>query len=162
MGMGWMVAKPTKIVGDNRNATDWAAEKMIRDGNRLIDICYMKVRERVSTGDILPQWIKGKSNSSDLLTKMVTKDVVDALMKTLQGLEPIPGATTRDVKETGNAEKLLSSVMMAEVYDFMNMMADQRDYGVLRPFNPSEVVNVKRPRGVKTTAWKRDKVLARY
>ena len=26
-------------------------------------------------------------------------------------------------KETGNAEKLLSSVMMAEVYDFMSMMA---------------------------------------
>ena len=34
-------------------------------------------------GEILHEWIKGKSNSSDLLTKMVTKDV-DALMKTLQ------------------------------------------------------------------------------
>ena len=45
--------------------------------------CYMKVRERVAMGEILPEWIKGKSNSSDLLTKMVTKDVVDALMKTL-------------------------------------------------------------------------------
>ena len=40
----------------------------------------MEVRERVAMGEILPEWIKGKSNSSDLLTKMVTKDVVDALM----------------------------------------------------------------------------------
>ena len=30
----------------------------------------------------------------------------------LHGIEPIPGATTRDVKETGNAEKLLPSVMI--------------------------------------------------
>ena len=88
-------------------------------------------------GEILPEWIKGKSNSSDLLTKMVAKDVVDALMKTLQGLEPISDVTTRDVKETGDAEKLLSSVMMAEVYDFMSMMAAQQDDEVLRPFDPS-------------------------
>ena len=113
-------------------------------------------------GEILHEWIKGKSNSSDLLTKMVAKDVVDALMKTLQGIEPIPGVTTRDVKETGNAEKLLSSVMMAEVYDFMSMMAAQQDDEVLRPFDPSEVVDVKRPGGVKTTAWQNYKVLARY
>ena len=44
----------------------------------------------------MPEWIKGKSNSSDLLTKMVAKDVVDALMETLQGIEPIPGVTTND------------------------------------------------------------------
>ena len=162
MGLGWMVANPTRVIGDNKNATDWAAEKMISDGNRHIDICYMKVRERVAMGEILPEWIKGKSNSSDLLTKMVTKDVVDALMKTLQGIEPIPGVTTRDIKETGNAEKLLSSVMMAEVYDFMSMMAGQQDDEVLRPFDPSEVVDVKRPGGVKTTAWQSYKVLARY
>ena len=99
------------LLFNNKNATDWAAEKMISDGNRHIDICYMKVRERVAKGEILPEWIKGKSNSSDLLTKMVAKDVVDALMKTLQGIEPIPGVTTRDIKETGNAEKLLLSVM---------------------------------------------------
>ena len=36
-------------------------------------------RERVAMGEILPEWIKGKSNSSDSLTKMVTKGVVDAL-----------------------------------------------------------------------------------
>jgi hypothetical protein len=29
------------MYGDNRNATDWAVEKMISDGNRHIDICFM-------------------------------------------------------------------------------------------------------------------------
>ena len=68
----------------------------------------------------------------------------------------------KNLKETGNAEKLLSLVMMAEVYDFMSMMAAQHDDEVLRPFDPSEVVDVKRPGGVKTTAWQNYKVLARY
>ena len=31
-------------------------------------------------GEIAPEWIKGKINSSDLLTKVVKKDVVDALL----------------------------------------------------------------------------------
>ena len=52
--------------------------------------------------------------------------------------------------------------MMAEVYDFMSMMAAQQDDEVLRPSDPSEVVDVKRPGGVKTTAWQNYKVLARY
>jgi len=162
MGLGWMVANATRAIGDNKNANDWAREKMITDGNRHVDICYMKVRERVAMGELRPEWISGKLNPSDLLTKMVAKDVVDSLMKTLQGLEAIPGATTRDVKETGDAEKLVSSVMMAEVYDFMCMMADLPDDEVLGPFDSSEVVNVKRPRGVKTTAWQSHKALARY
>ena len=51
---------------------------------------------------------------------------------------------------------------MTEVYDFMSMMAAQQDDEVLRPFDPSEVVDVKRPGGVKTTAWQNYKVLARY
>ena len=75
-----------RIIGDNYNATNWAVEKMISDGNRHIDIMYMKIRERVAMGEIAPEWIKGKINSSDLLTKVVKKDVVDALLKTLQGM----------------------------------------------------------------------------
>ena len=58
-----MVAKATSIIGDNQNATNWAVEKMISDGNRHIDIMYMKIRERVAMGEIAPEWIKGKINS---------------------------------------------------------------------------------------------------
>ena len=42
MGLGWMVANATRAIGDNKNANDWAREKMITDGNRHVDICYMK------------------------------------------------------------------------------------------------------------------------
>ena len=45
MGLSYMVDSPTQMIGDNRNATDWAVEKMITDGNRHIDISYMKIRE---------------------------------------------------------------------------------------------------------------------
>ena len=55
MGFGWMVAKATRIIGDNQNATNWAVEKMISDGNRHIDIMYMKIRERVAMGEIAPE-----------------------------------------------------------------------------------------------------------
>lgn len=135
MGFENLVSNPTKIYGDNKNANDWAAEKMISDGNRHIDICYMKIRERVALGEIMPTWIKGKLNPSDLLTKIVTKDVVDALMKTLQGLVPIPGSTTRDVDDEAHdmvmsgdmihpREDMLSQVMMAEIYDIVSRRAE--------------------------------------
>ena len=39
-----------RIIGDNYNATNWAVEKMISDGNRHIDIMYMEIRERVAMG----------------------------------------------------------------------------------------------------------------
>ena len=102
---------------------------MISDGNRHIDICYMKIRERVALGEIMPTWIKGKLNPSDLLTKIVTKDVVDALMKTLQGLVPIPGSTTRDVDDEAHdmvyhKEDMLPQVMMAELYDIVSRRAE--------------------------------------
>ena len=44
------------------------------------------------------------SRRSDLLTKVVKKDVLDALLKTLQGLEPIDGITTRNVNAGDSAD----------------------------------------------------------
>ena len=158
MGFGWMVAKATRIIGDNQNATNWAVEKMISDGNRHIDIMYMKIRERVAMGEIAPEWIKGKINSSDLLTKVVKKDVVDALLKTLQGLEPIDGITTRNVKELGDARSLLSAATSAEMANHVcGMVFDRFDD---RTFDPSEVMDFKRPGDVKTTALNRPALLA--
>ena len=142
MGFGWMVAKATRIIGDNQNATNWAVEKMISDGNRHIDIMYMKIRERVAMGEIAPEWIKGKINSSDLLTKVVKKDVVDALLKTLQGLEPIDGITTRNVKELGDARSLLSAATSAEMANHVcGMVFDRFDD---RTFDPGARVTSSR------------------
>eukprot|EP01044_Picomonas_judraskeda_P024268 COSAG03_NODE_6631_length_1027_cov_2.851293_2_plen_84_part_00 len=81
--MSYMVDSPTQMIGDNRNATDWAVEKMITDGNRHIDIPYMKIREVVRAGEVKPVWIKGKGNPSDILTKAVDKAVIEALMEIL-------------------------------------------------------------------------------
>jgi hypothetical protein len=115
MGFGWMVAKPIEMFGDNRNATDWAVEKMITDGNRHIDICYMKIRERVRRGDILPVWIHGKNNPSDILTKPVEKDVIDRLLSQLNGLEPIEGLTVTEIVETFRVDEV--NALIAEIYD---------------------------------------------
>ena len=63
------------------------------------------------------------------LILIVTKDVVDALMKTLQGLVPIPGSTTRDVDDEAHdmvyhKEDMLPQVMMAELYDIVSRRAE--------------------------------------
>ena len=67
---------------------------MMTDGNRAVDICYMKIREVVAKGEILPEWTKGTYNPSDLLTKNVKKDVIDKLLRKLAGDELIDGVTT--------------------------------------------------------------------
>ena len=94
MGFTDWVDKPTRMIGDNQNATDWSRELMMTDGNRAVDICYMKIREVVARGEILPEWIKGTDNPSDLLTKSVKKDVIDKLLRKLTGDELIDGVTT--------------------------------------------------------------------
>ena len=93
MGFTDWVGKPTRMIGDNQNATDWSRELMMTDGNRAVDICYMKIREVVAKGEILPEWIKGTYNPSDLLTKNVKKDVIDKLLRKLTGDELIDGVT---------------------------------------------------------------------
>ena len=87
------------MIGDNQNATNWAVEKMITDGNKHIDISYMKIREVVKKGEILPMWVKGEFNPADLLTKVVTKKVVEELRELLHGLKPIDKWTTRVASE---------------------------------------------------------------
>jgi len=99
MGFGYMVKEPTPMIGDNQNATNWAVEKMITDGNKHIDISYMKIREVVKKGEILPMWVKGEFNPADLLTKVVTKKVIEELRELLHGLKPIDKWTTRVASE---------------------------------------------------------------
>ena len=115
MGFGWMVDDPTEMYGDNRNATDWAVEKMVSDGNRHIDICFMKIRERVRMGEIKPVWIEGKKNPSDILTKAVEKAVIDTLMGQLTGREAIEGLTLRDVAKDGQEFETVDA-LVAEIY----------------------------------------------
>ena len=123
MGFGWMVSDPIECYGDNRNANDWAVEKMISDGNRHIDICYMKIRERVRMGEILPVWIEGKKNPSDILTKAVEKAVIETLMGQLTGREPIEGLTLRDVAKDGREFETVDA-LVAEIYMYADIVED--------------------------------------
>ena len=45
------------------------SQDMTTDGNRMIDRKYRIVRERVKMGEILPVWIDGKTNPTDVGTK---------------------------------------------------------------------------------------------
>eukprot|EP01049_Picozoa_sp_SAG25_P003527 SAG25_NODE_204_length_11947_cov_29.018822_3_plen_124_part_00 len=62
LGLGEWVKRPTLCIGDNRNARDWANEKVISEGNQHLDRHYFIIRERVQKGEILPVWIEGKNN----------------------------------------------------------------------------------------------------
>ena len=91
MGFGEWVNRPTLMVGDNRNARDWANEPMITDGNRAIEREYITVREKVVAGQILPVWIETDRNCSDLGTKSQVKPTLtEQLNRIACGLEEMP------------------------------------------------------------------------
>ena len=122
MGLSYMVDKPTQMIGDNRNATDWAVEKMITDGNRHIDISYMKIREVVRAGEVKPVWIKGKGNPSDILTKAVDKAVIEALMEILTGHVTIAGITDREVE--GELDDAVTHMAIEVLHDILECYYD--------------------------------------
>ena len=74
----------------NRNARDWALEDVMADGNRHFEHKYFTIRERIEKGEIIPYWISGKENPSDLLTKATDKGAVDALLPYIHGTKEIP------------------------------------------------------------------------
>ena len=90
LGLEEWVRRPTLCIGDNRNARDWANEKVISEGNQHLDRHYFTIRERVRSGEILPIWIEGKNNPADVLTKAIDKAVTDELGPYLCGEEEIP------------------------------------------------------------------------
>jgi hypothetical protein len=92
MGFGEWVNRPTLMIGDNRNARDWANEPMITDGNRAIERDYIiTIREKVVAGQILPVWIETDRNCSDLGTKSQVKPTLtEKLNRIACGLEEMP------------------------------------------------------------------------
>jgi hypothetical protein len=49
-----LVAQPTVMVGDNSQATPWAHEHIITDGNRFIEHDFFKLRDFVNRGYVNP------------------------------------------------------------------------------------------------------------
>jgi hypothetical protein len=84
------VKRPTLCIGDNRNARDWANEKVISEGNQHLDRHYFIIRERVQKGEILPVWIEGKNNPADVGTKPIDGTVTRELEPYMSGQKEIP------------------------------------------------------------------------
>jgi hypothetical protein len=90
LGLGEWVKRPTLCIGDNRNARDWANEKVISEGNQHLDRHYFIIRERVQKGEILPVWIEGKNNPADVGTKPIDGTVTRELEPYMSGQKEIP------------------------------------------------------------------------
>ena len=76
--------------GDNRNARDWANERVLSEGNQHLDRHYFTVRERVAMGEILPIWIEGLYNPADTMTKSINAPTTEQHVKYIFGREEIP------------------------------------------------------------------------
>ena len=80
-----------------------------------IPISYMKIREVVKKGEILPMWVKGEYNPADLLTKVVTKKVIEELRELLHGLKPIDKWTTRVASELTRDREVAKARVASEL-----------------------------------------------
>ena len=106
--LGWkerFMPVPMELRGDNKQAGRWGRENMITNGNRFIERMYMKVREGVRNGDILPVWIETALNISDVLTKAVPREIVEKLAPIMVGMEEQPplGAQEFELKAESDA-----------------------------------------------------------
>ena len=93
--------------------TATAGKGQVTDDSRPIG--FKSSDSNVRRGDILPVWIHGKNNPSDILTKPVEKDVIDRLLSQLNGLEPIEGLTITEIVETFRVDEV--NALIAEIYD---------------------------------------------
>jgi len=90
MGLGELVSKPTLMLGDNKQACRWSRTEMVTNGNRFIERQYHKVREFILAGDLETRYINTKLNVSDVFTKDVSREVIEALGPMLTGRAPWP------------------------------------------------------------------------
>jgi hypothetical protein len=90
LGLGKFMEEPIAMIGDNRNARDWAMEDVMADGNRHFEHRYFTIRERVDLGEVKMHWISGKDNPADIMTKAVDKATIDRLLPYLSGDKEIP------------------------------------------------------------------------
>jgi hypothetical protein len=77
--MGNHQLQPTTIFVDNTAAVAQANNDTVTRRARHLSLRTFKVRELVLAGQIIVHWVAGGNNISDLLTKNVTKGVMDKL-----------------------------------------------------------------------------------
>ena len=87
---------------------------MITNGNRFIERMYFKVREGVKAGYIEPRYINTKLNPADLLTKDVSREVIEALAGMFSGQIPWPDTPESETALLQQLCDLLDEKMLGE------------------------------------------------
>ena len=87
IGCSHYVSKPIMIYGDNTVANMTAREDFVSSGNQHIYVPYHFVKEVHKKGIIDVQHVPGKENISDIFTKPVTRQVIDALLNKMKGYD---------------------------------------------------------------------------
>ena len=94
MDMGEHVTEPTVMAGDNDTATQLSYDLMVSTGNRFYMQEYHHVKEAVRRGIIRPCRIDTSLNLADPMTKVVSKQTLEALGPIMRGYSgngvPIP------------------------------------------------------------------------
>jgi hypothetical protein len=72
-------AAPSIVTGDNKMAVAYAIEEKMTANMKHVRECFMITREWGHTGDVAPEWISGLENRSDVVSKAVTKQVLNKL-----------------------------------------------------------------------------------
>ena len=80
-----IVSTPSIILGDNTQANRLCREQFISPGNQYIYQTYHFNKEAVELGFVDIRWLSTKLNISDLFTKPVPRQVLEALVKQLTG-----------------------------------------------------------------------------
>ena len=84
--LGLPVTRPSYLYGDNLGVIQNAANKDAEIKKKHVSISFHFVREAIAAGIIVPYWLKGKFNISDIMTKQIGgpefRELVDCLFWT--------------------------------------------------------------------------------
>ena len=81
--LGLPVTKPSALYGDNLGVIQNASNKDAEIRKKHVSISFHFVREAIASGALVPFWLKGKNNVSDIMTKQIGgpefRELVDVL-----------------------------------------------------------------------------------
>jgi hypothetical protein len=91
MGALSKAAKPSPIIGDNKETVAFATKNKMTKNMRHVPECYHLTREWYAAGEIAPLWCPGTENPADLLSKPVSSQALDLLRGRLCGYADAEG-----------------------------------------------------------------------
>ena len=78
---------PSPLIGDNLEAVGYATKNKSTKGMKHVPAVYNLTREWVAAGEVVPLWIEGDMNPSDMLSKPVARQVITRLRGSLAGYD---------------------------------------------------------------------------